>query len=302
MLVANPIEVKNLSKSYGDFHAVKGIDLTVGEGEILAFLGPNGAGKTTTIEILEGYRKRSGGDVSVLGHDPQSAPLAWRERIGIVLQESEPIAELTARESLVMQAAYYSQPRNPDEVLEIVGLTESSDVRSRKLSGGQKRRLDLALALIGNPELVFLDEPTTGFDPSARRESWAMVEALRDLGTTVLLTTHYMDEAEHLADKIVVIAGGAIVAKGTAAELADQVQAKTKISWSASPGTIHFESAQLLDNEHVLEVEKNQAEAKLYELLTWARHNNVALEGLRVAPPNLEEIYLLLTNEEHADV
>ncbi|MEM7275922.1 MAG: ABC transporter ATP-binding protein, partial [Actinomycetota bacterium] len=206
--MAAAIEVRDLHKSYGGFQAVRGVDLGVAEGEILAFLGPNGAGKTTTIEILEGYRDRDRGEVAVLGEDPATAPLSWRERIGIVLQESEPVPELTALETLEMHGAYYRNPRPAPEVLEIVGLADSADQRTRKLSGGQKRRLDLALALVGNPELVFLDEPTTGFDPSARRESWGMIEALRQLGSTVLLTTHYMDEAEQLADRIVVIAGG----------------------------------------------------------------------------------------------
>ncbi|MBT8211990.1 MAG: ABC transporter ATP-binding protein, partial [Acidimicrobiia bacterium] len=229
------IEVRGLVKRYGEFEAVKGIDLDVAQGEILAFLGPNGAGKTTSIEILEGFRDRDAGEVHVLGIDPQKAPLSWRERIGIVLQESEADSVLTAREAVTMQAGYYTAPRNPEEVLEIVGLTDSADVRNRKLSGGQKRRLDLAMALVGDPELVFLDEPTTGFDPSARRESWEMIESLRQLGNTVLLTTHYMDEAEHLADRIVVIGGGEIVARGTADELAEQVDATTRITWKPTP-------------------------------------------------------------------
>ena len=204
------ISVQDLTMRYDDFTAVDGIDLEVNQGEILAFLGSNGAGKTTTIEILEGFRKRTGGNVEVLGHDPENAPLSWRQHIGIVLQESEPVPELTAGEAVHMQAAYYENPRDPQQTLELVGLADSADHRTRKLSGGQKRRLDLALALVGDPSLVFLDEPTTGFDPSARRESWGMIEALRDLGKTVLLTTHYMDEAEHLADRIVVIGAGKI--------------------------------------------------------------------------------------------
>ena len=225
------IEVSGLSMHYGDFVAVDDIDLSVAEGEILAFLGQNGAGKTTTIEILEGFRTRTSGSVNVLGVDPQTAPLSWRERIGIVLQESEPVPELTAGEAVRMQAGYYTSPRDPDQTLELVGLADSTDQRTRKLSGGQKRRLDLALALVGDPDLIFLDEPTTGFDPSARRESWGMIEALREIGKTVLLTTHYMDEAEHLADRIVIIGAGQIVARGTAEDLADQVDARTRITW-----------------------------------------------------------------------
>ena len=279
--------MRGLRKSYGDFHAVNGVDLDVAEGEILAFLGPNGAGKTTTIEILEGYRPRDGGEVSVLGVDPADAPLEWRERIGIVLQESEPVPELTAREAVSMQAGYYANPRDPAEVMEIVGLGESADTRTRKLSGGQKRRLDLALALVGNPSLVFLDEPTTGFDPSARRESWGMIEALRDLGSTVLLTTHYMDEAEYLADRIVVIAGGLIVARGTAEELADQVGAATKISWTTtpdSPAPPDRLGVNLHDGQ--AEIETDDVVRVLQALTTWAVVNEVELTDLNVARPH----------------
>ena len=300
------IEVTGLHKSYGDFQAVQGIDLHVEEGEILAFLGPNGAGKTTTIEILEGYRDRDAGQVAVLGEDPQRAPLSWRERIGIVLQESEPVPELTALEMVRMHSTYYSSPRNPAEVLDIVGLTDSADNRTRKLSGGQKRRLDLALALVGNPDLVFLDEPTTGFDPSARRESWGMIEALRQLGSTVLLTTHYMDEAEQLADRIVVIAGGVIVAKGTADELARQVGAQTRISWRPTPGAPE-------PPERIGAVPGDQVPGGLAEdriittdeivptlnaLTSWAMAEGFDLAELNVARPTLEDIYLALTGED----
>lgn len=297
------IEVTDLHKSYGDFHAVNGIDLHVGEGEILAFLGPNGAGKTTTIEILEGYRDRDSGQVRVLGEDPQQAPLSWRERIGIVLQESEPVPELTALETVKMHSTYYRSPRNPAEVLDIVGLTDSADHRTRKLSGGQKRRLDLALALVGNPDLVFLDEPTTGFDPSARRESWGMIEALRQLGSTVLLTTHYMDEAEQLADRIVVIAGGVIVAEGTAEQLAQQVGAQTRISWRPGEGTP--EPPDRLGAVPGDRVPGAMAEDRiiatddivpaLNALTSWAMANEVDLAELNVARPTLEDIYLALT-------
>lgn len=281
---------------YGDFTAVDGVSLEVEEGEILAFLGPNGAGKTSTIEILEGFRQRSAGNVSVLGEDPASAPLSWREKVGIVLQESEPVAELTAREAVRMQAGYYANPRNPDETLDLVGLTDSAETRTRKLSGGQKRRLDLALALVGNPSLVFLDEPTTGFDPSARRESWQMIEALRELGSTVLLTTHYMDEAEHLADRIVVIANGKIVARGTADELAAQVNATTQITWS--PKNDGPEPPSSLDWRRTQTgaiIETNEVVSTLATLTSWALDSGTDLEDLNVARPTLEDVYLTLT-------
>ncbi len=290
------IEVRDLRKTYGDFTAVDGIDLDVEEGEILAFLGPNGAGKTTTIEILEGYRPRDGGRVSVLGEDPATAPLSWRERIGIVLQESEPVPELTASESLTMQAAYYANPRDPAEVLGIVGLADSADQRTRKLSGGQKRRLDLALALVGNPDLVFLDEPTTGFDPSARRESWQMIDALRRLGSTVLLTTHYMDEAEYLADRIVVIAAGVIVARGTADDLARQVGAVTRISWRPT-GSADVPAGLGVSRQGELAViETDSVVPTLAELTGWAMGSGTDLADLQVARPTLEDVYLTLTS------
>jgi ABC-2 type transport system ATP-binding protein len=291
------IEVRGLRKSYGGFEAVKGIDLDVDQGEILAFLGPNGAGKTTTIEILEGYRDRDAGEVSVLGIDPARAPLEWRDEIGIVLQESEPIPELTALESVTMHAAYYATPRDPGEVLEIVGLADSADRRTRKLSGGQKRRLDLALALVGSPKLVFLDEPTTGFDPSARRESWGMIEALRQLGSTVLLTTHYMDEAERLADRIVVIADGEIAARGTATQLADQVGASPAIRWRPPPGTAsppdRLGAAPEPDGAWSITTE--DVVPALNALTAWALAERVDLGDLTVTRPTLEDVYLALT-------
>ena len=292
------IEVEGLVKHYGERTAVDGIDLGVATGEIVAFLGPNGAGKTTTIEILEGFRKRDSGSVRVLGEDPSSAPLEWRERIGIVLQESEPIPELTARESVALQSGYYQNPRNPDEVLEIVGLTDSASQRTRKLSGGQKRRLDLAQALVGNPELVFLDEPTTGFDPSARRESWGMIEALRQLGKTVLLTTHYMDEAERLADRIVVIADGTIVARGTSRQLAAQVAAVPRISWRAgNQEAAPPESLGVAIGDNGLAVvETSDVRGVLNALTGWAIDHGVELNDLQVNRPTLEDVYLKLTD------
>jgi len=298
------IEVRGLEKSYGSNTVVAGIDLTVAQGEIVAFLGPNGAGKTTTIEILEGFRGRDGGSVTVLGEDPATAPLEWRERIGIVLQESEPFVELTALETITMQAAYYADPLDPTEILEIVGLDDSADQRTRKLSGGQRRRLDLATALVGNPELVFLDEPTTGFDPSARRESWDMIERLRQLGKTVLLTTHYMDEAEHLADRIIVIAAGEIVARGTADELATQVAASTQISWRpvdgepSPPAELGFTSDSLGD----MTLETNAVVSTLRRLTEWADGAGVDLNELNVARPTLEDVYLRLTDGNDSEL
>ncbi len=293
--MSNVIAVSGLKKSYGDLEVVKGLDLHVEEGEIVAFLGSNGAGKTTTIEILEGFRNRDDGDVSVLGQDPADAPLAWRERIGIVLQESEPVPQLTAFESVTMQAGYYQHPRNAEEILRLVGLEDSRDQRTRKLSGGQKRRLDLALALVGDPDLVFLDEPTTGFDPSARRESWGMIEALRTLGRTVLLTTHYMDEAQHLADRIVVIADGHIVANGTADQLAARVNHPTRIRWAGAEGN---HSAPERMGARVVgerwEILTNDVLPTLHALTSWALDSNVALPELDVVRPNLEDTYLAL--------
>ena len=297
----NAISVEGLVMRYVDFTAVNGIDLHVGDGEILAFLGPNGAGKTSTIEILEGFRERSDGRVAVLGEDPAKAPRLWREQIGIVLQESEPFPGLSAAESVRMQAGYYANPRDPYETLELVGLTDSADTRTRKLSGGQKRRLDLALALVGNPSLVFLDEPTTGFDPSARRESWSMIEALRELGSTVLLTTHYMDEAEHLADRIVVIADGEIVARGTADELAEQVKATTQITWT--PATDFPEPPESLGWKRTQTgalIETDDVVPALSSLTSWALDAGVDLPDLNVARPTLEDVYLTLTGGQDA--
>jgi len=208
------IEVRGLRMSYGGFEAIRGVDLEVRAGEVFAFLGPNGAGKTTTVEILEGFRRRTAGEIAVLGEDPANAGGEWRARIGVVLQESEPEPELTVQECLSLYAGYYPMTRSITETLELVGLSEQSQTRCSWLSGGQRRRLDVGLALVGDPELLFLDEPTTGFDPSARRSAWTVISGLRDLGKTILLTTHYMDEAEHLADRIAVIARGQIVAEG----------------------------------------------------------------------------------------
>src|SRR5215467_11262009 len=232
------IRVRGLRKRYGNVEAVRGIDLTVRTGEIFAFLGPNGAGKTTTVETLEGYRHRDAGEVSVLGSDPARPAPGWRVRIGVVLQKSEPEAELTVEECVSLYAGYYPKPRPVAETLELVGLAHRRAARCGRLSGGQQRRLDVALALIGDPELVFLDEPTTGFDPAARQSAWEVIAGLRDLGKTIFLTTHYMEEAERLADQIAVIAAGRIVAEGTAATLGGRDAAASIVRFTLPPGML----------------------------------------------------------------
>jgi ABC-2 type transport system ATP-binding protein len=277
------ISIRDLRKSYGDFEAVRGIDLEVQRGEVFAFLGPNGAGKTTTVEILEGYRERSGGEVEVLGQDPSRGNRAWRERIGIVLQSCRLDPYLTVRESLGLFAGYYRAPRPVDEVIELVGLGGKADARASSLSGGQQRRLDVGMALIGDPELLFLDEPTTGFDPSARRQAWDVIAGLRELGKTVFLTTHYMDEAQRLADRVTIISRGRIVASGTPDDLGNRESLPTTISYR-------------LDGEEVSH-ETTTPVADLNELTARALAENLALEGLEVTRPNLEDVYLSLTTE-----
>jgi ABC-2 type transport system ATP-binding protein len=276
------ISISGLRKSYGEAEAVRGIDLEVMPGEVFAFLGPNGAGKTTTVEILEGYRKRSGGEVSVLGEDPERAGREWRERIGIVLQSGRLDPYLTVRESLGLYAGYFRAPRPVDEVIELVGLGEKADARASKLSGGQQRRLDVGMALVGDPELLFLDEPTTGFDPTARRQAWDVIAGLRDLGKTVFLTTHYMDEAQRLADRVTIIAGGEIVARGTPEDLGDR---------ESQPATIRYR-----DGEREVALETTTPVATLHELTGRALERGEDLEGLEVTRPTLEDVYLELTS------
>jgi ABC-2 type transport system ATP-binding protein len=294
------INVQGLRKSYDGFEAVRGIDLEVGAGEIFAFLGPNGAGKTTTVEILEGYRTRNAGEVSVLGIDPQRADRAWRNRVGFVLQESRLVPELTPREAVEQYAGYYSSPRDIDEVIELVGLGERSDVRTAKLSGGQQRRLDVALAVIGDPELLFLDEPTTGFDPSARRQAWDMIAGLAKLGKTIFLTTHYMDEAQTLADRVAILSAGQIVATGSPESLGDRgmhteirFRLPKDLDVSDLPDEITREARV---DAGMVTLDVADPVPVLRQLTTWAEGRGVGLPGLTVGSPNLEDVYLRLTD------
>jgi ABC-2 type transport system ATP-binding protein len=277
------ISIRGLRKSYGDAEAVRGIDLEVKRGEVFAFLGPNGAGKTTTVEILEGYRKRSAGEVSVLGEDPEHGDRHWRERIGIVLQSCRLDPYLTVRESLALYAGYYEAPRPIEETIELVGLSDKADARASSLSGGQQRRLDVGMALIGDPELLFLDEPTTGFDPSARRQAWETIAGLRELGKTVFLTTHYMDEAQRLADRVTIIAQGQIVARGTPEDLGDRESRPARISYREDGREVALETTTPVKT--------------LNELTGRALAEGRDLEGLEVARPSLEDVYLELTGQ-----
>jgi ABC-2 type transport system ATP-binding protein len=276
------VRVRELTKAYGEHEALRGIEFTIEAGEVFGLLGPNGAGKTTTVEILEGYRDRSGGTVEVLGEDPQRAGRSWREQVGVVLQSSSLYPNLTVHESLRVFAGYYARPRDADEVTDIVGLGEKRDARVRTLSGGQKRRLDLGLALIGDPSLIFLDEPTTGFDPGARRTAWETIRNLRSLGKTVLLTTHYLDEAEQLADRVAVLRDGRIVREGTPAEL--------------TGGTAGTEIRYRVNGHDVVE-RTDDPTRRLHELTGEALARGEALAELEVRRPSLEDVYLELTGE-----
>jgi len=304
MVVVEPvIRVRGLHKSYGELEAVRGIDLDVAGREVFAFLGPNGAGKTTIVEILEGYRERSAGEVVVLGADPADPPSQWRQRIGIVLQECNLQPELTVRESLELYAGYYTAPRSVAETMELVGLDQAADQRAGRLSGGQQRRLDVALALVGDPELLFLDEPTTGFDPSARRQAWEMIASLRGLGKTVFLTTHYMEEAQALADRVAIISGGEIVAEGAPDELGGRSDAASSISFRLPAGV----AAADLPGEVLraiggggpangeVQLRTEDPVAILNALTGWALARDLKLDGLEVRRPSLEDVYLELT-------
>ena len=275
--------MRDLRKSYASVEAVRGISFDVRRGEVFGLLGPNGAGKTTTVEILEGYRRRSGGSASVLGHDPERRDAELRRRVGIVLQEAGFHPRATVRELVELTAAAYPRPRDPGQTIELVGLADKRDTHTKHLSGGQRRRLDLALALVGDPELIFLDEPTTGFDPAARRTAWGVVRALKDLGKTVLLTTHYLDEAQELADRVAIVKDGAIVAEGPPAELQPD-RARYRVAYSR--------------NGHREEHETDDPTALLHRLTGEALARGERLENLSVARPSLEDVYLELTEEE----
>ncbi len=289
------IEVRELRKSYGDVEAVRGIDLQIDQGEVFALLGPNGAGKSTTVEILEGHRTRSSGTVSVLGYDPTDRARDFRERIGIVLQETAVEEQLTVAEAIDIYGSMYPKRRPTGELIEIVGLEEKTDARIKTLSGGQRRRLELALGIVGDPDLIFLDEPTTGFDPSARRQAWSIVENLASLGKTILLTTHYMDEAQFLSHRVAVIARGKIVAEGTPESLGNRQTAGTVITFSvATPRDVPIEGAVVGENGRI-EIRTDDPTGDLHRLTGWALDSGIDLTDLSVARPTLEDVYLELT-------
>jgi ABC-2 type transport system ATP-binding protein len=281
--VASPaIEVRDLRKDYGPVEAVRGVSFEVERGEVYGLLGPNGAGKTTTVEILEGYSRRSAGDVRVLGHDPADRDRRLQQRVGIVLQSCGFYPRVTVREAVEHFAKAYERPRDTAETIELVGLGEKADARTKDLSGGQRRRLDLALGLVGDPEVVFLDEPTTGFDPAARRTAWGVVRTLKELGKTVLLTTHYLDEAQELADRVAIVKEGRIVAEGPPDRL--------------GPGSSRYRVSYLADSGRV-EHQTDDPTELLHRLTRDAIARGERLDGLEVTRPTLEEVYLELTSE-----
>ena len=303
---APAIEVRDLHMRYGEIEAVRGIDLEVAAGEVFGFLGPNGAGKTTTIEILEGYRARTRGDVAVLGVDPAQPTRAWRDRLGLVLQACELDPLLTVRETLLLFGGFYSAPRPVEEVIDLVGLGDKRNERIGRLSGGQRRRADVGVALIGDPELVFLDEPTTGFDPAARREAWSMIEGLKALGKTVVLTTHYMEEAQHLSDRVAILRAGKLVALGRPDELGSGLDNTTIVTFRRAEGFRLDEvrarvdaTAELVGG--VVPIRTASPQPTLTRLLAWAGEAGVELEHLEVRRPDLEDIFLELMGEERSD-
>src|SRR4051794_34418646 len=279
------ISVRDLRKSYGPVEAIRGVSFEVGRGEVFGLLGPNGAGKTSTVEILEGYRERSDGEVSVLGFDPGEADLELKRRVGIVLQSTGFYPRATVRESLEQMAGFYPHPRDVLDTVKLVGLEEKLDTRAKQLSGGQQRRLDLALALVGDPEVIFLDEPTTGFDPAARRASWEVIRSLRRLGKTLLLTTHYLDEAQELADRVAIVKDGLIVAEGPPSELSSR-RSTYRVTW--------------LQDGQRMEVETEDPTELLHQLTGEALERGERLEGLSVSRPSLEDVYLDLTADEES--
>jgi ABC-2 type transport system ATP-binding protein len=293
------VEVADLRKAYGAVEAVRGISFTVDEGEVFALLGPNGAGKTTTVEILEGFRQRDAGRVSVLGFDPATGDRRLKEQMGVVLQTTGVDPYLTVAETVDMFRGYYLHPRSRDEVLDLVGLAEKRDARVTTLSGGQRRRLDVAVALAGDPRVLFLDEPTTGFDPGARRNAWEVIKGLAGLGKTIFLTSHAMDEVQYLADRVVIIAGGQVVAEGTPDTLAGREKAAAMIRFQLPIG------AQLPDRirgdakirDDMIQIETDDPTRTLYDLTSWAVQANVSLLGLEVTRPSLEDVYLEITKD-----
>jgi ABC-2 type transport system ATP-binding protein len=295
---APAIDVQGLRKSYGDFEAVKGIDLRVEPGQVFALLGPNGAGKTTTVEILEGYRERTGGDVAVLGEDPAKQSRALKAKLGIVLQSTGVDLYLTVAETIELYRGYYPSPRPLDEVIELVGLQEKRDTKVSKLSGGQQRRLDVAVALAGDPQLLFLDEPTTGFDPNARRNAWDIVKNLASLGKTVFLTTHYMDEAQYLADEVAVIAAGKIVSRGTPDTIGGRDTAMAIVRFTPPAGLPESLRSQVASDGDAMVYRAEDPTKFLNGLTGWSLESRVAIEGLTVSRPSLEDVYLELTKDQ----
>jgi len=302
--MAVAVEITDLRKSYGSIEAVRGISLTVNEGEVFALLGPNGAGKTTTVEILEGFRHRDAGRVSVLGFDPATGDRRLKEQMGIVLQTVGVDPYLTVAETVDMFRGYYPKPRPRDEVIELVGLTEKRDSRVTKLSGGQQRRLDMAVALAGDPRVLFLDEPTTGFDPGARRSAWETIKGLAGLGKTIFLTSHSMDEVQYLADRVAIIAAGRVVAEGTPDTLAGREKAAATIRFRLPSGAAELppqlRSLAKMDGDDI-ELETTDPTRTLYELTSWAVQAGISLDGLEVMRPTLEDVYLQITESVGAE-